>query len=154
MHLLFLYLHSWNRWLLIFLGLLFLLHTTIAKIKQKPLTKTENILSRSFLISLDTQFLLGLILYGFFSPEVKAAFANWAFAMKQPLLRFYAVEHLFTALLALIFLHVGNVLARKKEDTNQKRNIRLVFFGLAFVLVLLTIPWPFREILARPLFRF
>lgn len=148
-----LYLHSYNRWLLLFAGLFVLFLTVRGLLQQSPFGRRERIAGLVFLISMDVQFLLGILLYAFFNAEVKAAFANFGAAMKQASLRFFAVEHFALGLIAMILLHVGNVLARRAADDNKHRKLKLIFFSLTLLVVLLAIPWPFREQIARPLLR-
>ena len=105
-----------------------------------------------FMIALDVQMLLGLLLYGVLSPYTAAAMNDFGAAMRDPMLRFWAVEHLSMMFGAVILVHVGRVLARKTADAAKKRTRLLICFGLAFLLILLGMPWPGLAN-ARPLFR-
>jgi hypothetical protein len=102
--------------------------------------------------SLDLQMLLGLVLYLAVSPNMQPIRDNFGAAMKDPALRFWAVEHLSSMLGAVILAHAGRVLARKAKTADAKRTRLLVCFGLATFLVLLGMPWPGRPG-GRPLFR-
>jgi hypothetical protein len=73
-------------------------------------------------------------------------------AMREPVLRFWAVEHATVMVLAVALVHVGRVLARKTVDVDKKRKQLLICFGLAVLLILLRTPWP-GMLTARPLFR-
>lgn len=148
-----LYLHSYNRWLLLLAGFVVLFLTTRGLVQQSPSSLRERIAGLVFLISMDVQFLVGVLLYAFFNAEVKVAFSDFGAAMKQTSLRFYAVEHFSLGLIAMILLHVGNVLARRTSDDTRRRKLKLIFFSLTLLVVLLAIPWPAREQIARPLFR-
>jgi heme A synthase len=77
---------------------------------------------------------------------------NFGAAMKDPALRFWAVEHISTMFVAVILVHVGRVLARKSLTPVAKRTRLLVCFGLATLLMMVGIPWPGRPG-GRPLFR-
>jgi hypothetical protein len=72
--------------------------------------------------------------------------------MRDPALRFWAVEHLTMMVSAVVLVHVGRVLARKTADADKKRKRFLICFGLAVLLILLGIPWPGMAS-GRPLFR-
>jgi hypothetical protein len=61
--------------------------------------------------------------------------------MRQPQLRFWLVEHPIGMLAALILVHVGRVRTRRAPDAVKGRRARL-FFGLALLLILASIPWP------------
>ena len=82
-----------------------------------------------FMIALDVQMLLGLLLYGMLSPYTAAEMKDFGAAMRDPVLRFWAVEHLTMMLSAVILVHVGRVLGRKSADAAGKRPRLLVCFG-------------------------
>lgn len=104
------------------------------------------------LISTDLQLLVGLGLYFGLSPAVKAGMADPGAAMKDPVLRFWLVEHATTMILAVVVAHIGHVLA-KRAKTDAAR-FKAAAIGSIVVLVLLAagIPWPFREGIGRALF--
>jgi len=66
-----------------------------------------------FMITLDLQLLLGLVLYFVLSPFTTQALNDFGAAMRNAPLRFFAVEHVTLMLAAVILVHVGRVLARK-----------------------------------------
>src|SRR5947207_2031364 len=144
-----LFLHSWVRWLALVAGA----GATFAALGAggAALSRAER-WGRIFMIALDVQMLLGLLLYGLLSPYTAAALKDFGAAMREPVLRFWAVEHLTMMLAAVIVAHVGKVLARKATDPAKKRMRLLLCFGVALLLVLLGMPWPGRAT-ARPLFR-
>ena len=72
------------------------------------------------MIALDVQMLLGLLLYGVLSPYTAAAMKDFGAAMRDPVLRFWAVEHLTMMLSAVVLVHVGRVLARKDRRRGQE----------------------------------
>src|SRR4029077_2993408 len=74
-------------------------------------------------------------------------------AMKDPVARFWAVEHITSMMLAVILAHVGRVLGRKAATPDSRRMKLFICFGIATVLMLLAIPWPGMSA-GRPLFRF
>src|SRR4249920_3901679 len=143
-------LHSWIRWI----ALIAAVGTTLAALRGK-VAGANSLADRWGMVAmmvLDTQMLLGLLLYFVLSPNTKAILENFGAAMKDPALRFWAVEHLSSMLLAVILAHAGRVLARKAKTADAKRMRLLVCFGLATFLVLLGMPWPGRPG-GRPLFR-
>ena len=145
-----LFLHSWIRWLAVLAGLL----ATAAAIRKDSigLTRAQR-RGFIFMIALDLQVLLGLLLYGVLSPFTAQAMSDFGAAMRDPVLRYWAVEHFTMMLAAAVLVHVGRVLARKAASAEQKRKRLLICFGLATVLMLAGIPWPGMEN-ARELFRF
>ncbi|MBA2260939.1 MAG: hypothetical protein H0W18_18780 [Acidobacteria bacterium] len=106
---------------------------------------------RLSVISLDVQFLLGLLLYFVLSPFTREAMSDMGAAMRSPGLRFFAVEHVAGMLIAITLAHVGAVRIRKAAPERRHR-LAAIFFILALLAVLASIPWPGLPA-GRPLFR-
>jgi hypothetical protein len=135
-------LHSWIRWI----ALIAAVGTTLAALRGK-VAGANSLADRWGMIAmmaLDTQMLLGLLLYFVLSPNTKTIMENFGAAMKDPALRFWAVEHTVTMFAAIALAHVGRVLARKAASPVAKRTRLLICFGLATVLIILGMPWPGR----------
>ena len=107
---------------------------------------------RALVVALDLQLLVGLALYFAISPTTRVALSDFGAAMADPGLRFWAVEHPFMMLAAVVLAHVGRVLARKAPTPAAKRTRLLICFGLSTALMLIGTPWPGMEN-GRPLFR-
>ena len=105
-----------------------------------------------FMIALDLQLLLGLALYFALSPNTTAMFGNFGAAMRDPVARFWAVEHITLMLFAIAMAHIGRVLARKAPSAAAKRKRLLICFGLSTVAMIAATPWPGMAS-GRPLFR-
>jgi hypothetical protein len=63
------------------------------------------------------------------------------------------MEHALMMMIAWILVHVGRVSVKRAVTSPAKHKRSLVFFGIAILLILAAIPWPFREAIARPLYR-
>ena len=143
-------LHSWIRWI----ALIAVVGTALAAIRGK-VSGSDSLADRWGMVAmmvLDIQLLLGLLLYFVVSPNMAAILADFGGAMKDPALRFWAVEHLASMFAAIALAHVGRVLARKAATDTAKRSRLLICFGLATVLLFVGMPWPGRPG-GRPLFR-
>ena len=145
-----LFLHSWIRWAALIFALI---ATSFALGKGSDSLRNAERWGFRLMIALDLQLLLGLLLYGMLSPFTRQAMQDFGAAMRDSTLRFWAVEHLTMMLGAVVLVHVGRVLARKAANPETKRKRILIFFGIALLLILGGIPWPFMAN-ARPLFRF
>ena len=66
--------------------------------------------------------------------------------MKNSVLRFFAIEHLIGMLIAIVLIHIGYSYAKKNIPDAVKHKRTLVFFGLALLVILISIPWPFRAV--------
>jgi hypothetical protein len=62
--------------------------------------------------------------------------------MRDGSLRFFLVEHAFGMLAAITLAHLGRVRIRKSTDDRRRQRAAAIFFGLALLLVALSIPWP------------
>jgi hypothetical protein len=144
-------LHSLLRWAVIVFGLLAVVRALRGWLGSRPWTPLDERAGKYFVLSLDVQTLVGLILYGGLSPITSAAFQDMGVAMKDALLRFYAVEHLAMMLLGLGLVHVGRVRARKAATDVARHRTAAVFFALGLLVILAGIPWPSR-VVGRPLF--
>ena len=147
-----LFIHSWLRYVLLAFGLAMLLAAFGGLRTGGRWDPKHERLHKIFLGVLDTQLLLGLTLWFFLSPITAAARANMGAAMKDGNLRFFAVEHLATMLIAVAVAHVGRVRSKRREGKLRYRSV-LITQIVWLVLTLIAIPWPGLDI-ARPLFRF
>jgi hypothetical protein len=149
-------LHSWVRWVALVLGVVTTMAALVdrgAKAPGSPGAKSAaDRLGLFFMIVLDIQVLLGLLLYVALSPATALAFKDFGAAMRDPALRFWAVEHAATMLLAAILTHAGRVLARSARTPGSKRTRQIVCFGLATLAMIARTPWPGMAV-NRPLFR-
>ena len=145
-----LFVHSWVRWFAIVAGV----GATLAALMGR--TETENSPADRWglflMIAVDIQMLLGLILYLVVSPNMAEIRAHFGDAMRNPALRFWAVEHVTMMMIAVVLAHVGRVLARGARTPAAKRTRLLLSFGIATLLMFAGTPWPGLRA-GRPLFR-
>ncbi len=146
MYAIFLGLHNLIRWVALIAGIVAVVTAFLGWFGKREWSRRDRMLGMIFGMSMDIQVLLGLILYFVFSPLTKAALSDFGAAMKVTDLRFFAVEHVFFMVVALVFSHLGSVLARKAQSSKQKYQRAAIFFTIAVLAVILGMPW------ARPLF--
>ena len=144
-------LHNLFRWLI----LIFAFWTVISAISgltsKRIYSTNDGRANLFFMICMDIQLLTGLALY--FMGDWYAALSNMGEAMKDPMVRFFSVEHSFMMIIAWILVHAGRVAVKKAFNSSGKFKKTLIFFGIALLLILISIPWPFREVIGRPWFR-
>lgn len=133
--------HSWVRWAVVIVGVLALVRAIVGASGRRPWTLADDRAGLWFTISLDVQILIGLYLYFVLSPFTAEALKNFGGAMRSPALRFWAVEHAFGMLLAVVLAHVGRIRLRRAEPA-RRHTIAAIFFGIALVVLLASIPWP------------
>lgn len=141
--------HSWLRWAVLAAGLIAIVRAATAG--RRPWSAIDDRSARWFTIVLDVQMLLGLLLYFALSPFTREAMGDFGAAMKSPGLRYWAVEHLAGMTIAITLAHIGAARIRK-ASADRKHRLALIFFGLALLAILASIPWPGMPS-GRPLFR-
>ena len=66
-------------------------------------------------------------------------------AMSNSFQRFWMIEHLIGMLIAIVLITIGHSKSKKGADANQKNKAIRTFYLIALIIILLTIPWPFKE---------
>lgn len=142
-------LHSLIRWVVLAAGIVAFGRALIGARRRGAWTKADEKAASWFVAATDLQFLLGLLLYAWLSPMTRAAFQDFGAAMSNSVLRFWAVEHAFGMFVAVALVHVGRVRTRRAPEERRHRSAA-IFFGIALLVMLLTMPWPGMAA-ARPL---
>lgn len=133
--------HSWLRWAVLAAG--------VAAVARGGTRDSST--GRWFTILLDVQMLIGLLLYFVLSPFTREALSDFGGAMGNAQLRFFAVEHAFGMLIGLALAHIGTAKI-KKAPAERRGKLAMIFYGLALLAILASIPWPGMPA-GRPLFR-
>jgi cytochrome bd-type quinol oxidase subunit 1 len=144
--------HSWLRWVVLVAGVASVARAVLGVATRRAWTPLDQKLGTVFVAALDVQVLLGLLLYFVLSPVTPKSLADFKAYMPVAPLRFFAIEHAFGMLLALVIAHIGwRRLKRMKTDRGRLMCV-LLALGIALVLVAGSIPWPWAPY-GRPLFR-
>ncbi|MFO7301240.1 MAG: hypothetical protein DIU54_002365 [Acidobacteriota bacterium] len=144
--------HSLLRWIVLVAAVIAIARAWSGWTAGRAWTAVDDRVGRQFLLFFDLQFLVGLLLYAVFSPLTRAAFTDFGAAMRDSVLRFFAVEHIFGMVVALALAHIGRGRLRRLTDDTARHRTMAIFFTLALVIMLVTIPWPFMPA-GRPYFR-
>ena len=146
-----LHLHSLLRWIILILLVVNIVRHFTAS--NQPFTATDKKLGLFLMIAAHTTLLLGL--YQWFTGPwglINIQNIGMGAAMKDPVSRFWAVEHLTGMIIGIILITLGKTVAKKPFSDAVKHKRSAILFSLALVIILLTIPWPFRAGIGRPLF--
>ncbi len=131
--------HSGLRW--VALGLL--LYAIILAFSNKNSYEKKNKMVNLFaMVFLHIQLLIGIGLI-FLSQKVSFA-SGW---MKNEIFRFYGMEHLLGMLIAIVLVTLGRRKAENASEPKMKNKIIRVWYTIALLIVLASIPWPFRAAL-------
>lgn len=138
-------LHSAGRWIVLLLLLIAIFNHLIAG--KRPYIRSDNRTGLFLTIFADLMLLIGIVLW-FVGPwgykQIEAS--GMGAVMSNPTARFYVIEHLVGMLLAIILIHIGKAQGRKQIGDRAKHRRTLLFYVIALLLILASIPWPFREI--------
>ena len=136
-----LHLHNTLRWVV----LIALILSIYKLFTQKDALKT----SKTLLMSAHASLLVGLYQYIAGPLGIKLIqSAGMGVTMKDAASRFWAVEHIFSMILAIVLITIGHIKYKKTLKPSPTR----ILYVIALILILLAIPWPFREGIGRPLF--
>ena len=145
------HLHNFLRWAVLISAIFAIFRYSMGYFQQKSFTETDRKAGLFYLISCHLQLLLGILLL-FFGSVVPAAMSQgMGAAMKDPILRFFSVEHSLMMVIAISLVHIGYTKSKSGEDHTRFR-MGLIFFGISFLIIMAMIPWPFRENIGRALF--
>jgi hypothetical protein len=130
--------HSYLRYIILLMLLIVLIVSVIGLMNKVPYTRRHDKLGLFLFICGHTQLLLGIILYAVSAASGYRVQFN-SETMKDPALRYFAVEHSIMMLLAIGLMTVARVSARK-TPIDQKKHQRMLFYnGLALALIVVTV---------------
>lgn len=147
-----LHLHNFGRWVVIILLLVAIARSLSGLSPNKSFTAGDKKTGLFLMIAAHIMLLIGLYqwfagswgLHNILNLGMKAV-------MHDKVYRFWAVEHLTGTLLGIILITIGSASAKKNISDKAKHTRSFWFYFIALVVILVSIPWPFREV-ARPLF--
>ncbi len=140
------WIHSTLRWFLLVLLVLNISRHFLEK--DKPYSTQDKKWSLRLLIVTHINLVIGLIQY-FFGGKGFAYFSSNSMGdiMKNAAMRFWAVEHIAGMLIGVTFITIANSLVKKFTVTHDSKHSKvLLFFTLALIIIIASIPWPFREV--------
>lgn len=136
MHSILVTLHSYNRYLLLLALVLVLFRAYSGWLGRKPYEKFDNIASAALLGLTHLQLLLGLIMYAFTSTWTQTAFADFGAAMKDSMMRYFAVEHITGMLIAVVFIQLGRTFSKKATESTDKHRKLAIYTTIALVVII------------------
>jgi hypothetical protein len=144
--------HNLVRWFILLFGIWTVVNALIGLISKSPFSKKDKMSGLFFMICCDIQLLLGLILI-FSNGWVEKMKSGMGALMKNSTDRFFIVEHGFMMIIAWILVHIGYSAVKKASPENKHKKM-LIYFGIALLLILVSIPFSYKgPEIARPLFR-
>ena len=143
--------HSWMRWVALALGSAATLNAFLTR-RESPGREGRSRWDTFFMLAVDLQVLLGLVLYFGLSPATTAGMNDLRGALHTPVLRFWTFVHILSMFGAAALVRAGRVLAMLAPTADTRRKRRGVAFVAALLVMVAAIPWP-GTTAGRPLFR-
>jgi hypothetical protein len=66
-------------------------------------------------------------------------------AMKDKMLRFWAVEHIMMMIISILIITIGYALSKRAANDSDRFRKIFVYFLISLIIILITIPWPFTQ---------
>jgi hypothetical protein len=130
--------HSATRWLLLVALVVSVGYSFHAVFRRTGLSASGILFSRITMYLAHFQLLIGIILY-LISPKVIFDMSS----MKDPILRFHLVQHLLAMMVAITLITLGYAGLKKAGPSHSSSRRICWYYGIALLLILLLIPWPF-----------
>ena len=138
------HLHSGLRWIVLILALLAIVKAFMGMQKKSTFTNSDNKIGLMLISFMDIQLIIGLVLYVFGPLGFKNIQNMGGEVMKNPYTRFFAMEHLVGMLIAIVVFHVGRSKSKKAIDDASKHKKAFIFYLIGLLIILASIPWPFK----------
>lgn len=139
MHNFLVHLHSGLRWVALLL-LVYAILNAISARNSNEYTKKDKMVNLFTMVSLHLQLVIGLVLY--FTSQKRLFSEGW---IKNDMLRFYNLEHISLMIIAIALVTFARGKAERSSDVSVKHKKIRIWYTIALILILASIPWPFRE---------
>jgi len=137
--------HSVGRWIVLLLLLFAIINSLLAG--SRPYIRSDNRLGLLLTIFADLMLLIGVYLWFAGNNGYNLIEQNGMSAvMRSGEQRFFAIEHLAGMLIAIILIHIGKAQGKRPIGDKAKHRRTMIFYLVALLIILASIPWPFREI--------
>ncbi|MEY4629458.1 MAG: hypothetical protein RLZZ595_1784 [Bacteroidota bacterium] len=146
------HLHNLLRWIILILLVVSIYKSYTGYSSKKQFAAGDKKIWLFTMIASHITLLLGLYQWTFGTLGLFTG-PNTSFGevMKNPTTRFFQVEHPVMMILAIVFITLAHGMAKKQVDDVVKYQKAFRYFLIALVLILVAVPWPFREV-GRPWF--
>ena len=144
--------HSLFRWLVLVSLLFAIFRGYQGWLSKKVFSGFDNSVRHWTATIAHVQLIVGLWLY-FVSPVIDYFLHYYKNAVKQSEIRFFGMEHNIMMLLAIVLITIGSAKAKRKKTDLEKFKTIAIWFTIALLIILVSIPWPFSSLASRPYYR-
>jgi hypothetical protein len=147
------HLHNLLRWVILILLVISIIKSYSGWQQKKVFKPADKKTWLFTLIAAHITLLIGLYQwlfgrYGVFVTSLPAGVS----VMKDKFYRFFWVEHPTGMIISIILITLGYGMAKKSVSDVTKFKKAFWYFTIALLVILITVPWPFRQIVGRPIF--
>ena len=133
--------HSWIRWVLLIICLIVTVRSFYGWSKKSEYLRVDNLLGVILLGLFHLQLILGLALYFVFSPITGTFLSNIEAGMKDPVQRFWGMEHILLMIFAVVIAHLGRLKTKNTSSSTLKFKAQTLYNLIAFLVIVSRIPW-------------
>ena len=148
-----LHLHNLLRWVILILLLASILKSYSGWQQKKLFTAGDKKIWLFTLIAAHITLLVGLYqwLFGRYG-LISKGLPEGTNIMKDKFYRFFLIEHPTGMIISIVLITLGYGMAKKQVSDETKFKKAFWYFVIALLVILITVPWPFRQIVGRPIF--
>jgi hypothetical protein len=128
------HLHSGIRYVVLTLLILAIIQSLLGAFNKSPYTELNRKINLFAMISVHTQFLIGIVLY-IISPLVQFTSET----MSNKTLRYFAVEHWFGMIIAIALITIGHSKSKKIVLPEIKHRTIGIYYAIALTVVVGTL---------------
>jgi len=146
-----LFLHSLLRWIILVLLILSIVRSFSGWKSKKAFSTGDGKMWLFLMISAHITLVLGLyqLFFGRYGIAV-TSLPEGTQVMKDKFFRFFWVEHPFGMIVSVVLITLGRRMSKPAIPDTDKYKKAFWYFFIALIVILATVPWPFRDIVGRP----
>ena len=150
----FVHLHNFLRWVILLLLIVAIFRHFSGMTGKKAFTNGDRKTGTWLMIAANVQFVLGLIQWfvGDWGYKLIDNSGGMGAVMKNAPARFWVIEHPIGMLIAVALISIGRGVGKKNIPDANKHKKAFWLFLIALIVIIVSVPWPGREGVARPLF--
>lgn len=144
--------HSLTRWLIL-ISLLYAVYRSYKGwISKKAFSRLDHFSLNLAVVIAIIQLVEGLWLY-FISPIIYYFLHHFKEAVHQNQIRFFGMEHSLVMITGIAIIIIGAAKTKGKESDIAKFKTMAIWFTIALLLIISSVPWAFSPYVSRPYFR-
>jgi hypothetical protein len=148
-----LHLHNVLRWIIFVLLLVSIIKAFTGWQSKKVFSPGDKKVWLFTMISAHITLLIGLyqVCFGRYG-IITTSLPEGTSVMKDKFFRFFWIEHPVGMILGIVLITLAHGMSKKAVPDQTKYKKAFWYFLVALIVILATVPWPFREIVGRPWF--